>query len=260
MTESPFGALRAALGATAGSEEEIAGVRVDPGRLERCGIPEIVYCTNKPVEAIAQACLRLAGASGRVIATRCEPAAHEAVAPILQERGLSVEFDSVARVMIAAVKGSTHPEPTGRIGLLTAGTSDWPVALEAKIVAEEAGCDVCAYRDVGVAGLHRLVQPLEDLIEFDPDAIIIAAGMDGVLPSVVSGLVDVPIIGLPTSTGYGHGGAGEGALTTMLQSCAPGIAVVNIDNGVGAGAMAALIARRATRHDADRLLHRRSTA
>ena len=99
--------------------------------------------------------------------------------------------------------------------------------------------------DVGVAGLHRLVSPLRNMIAFDPDALIVAAGMDGVLPGVISGLVPIPIVALPTSTGYGFGGEGLGAMTTMLQACAPGIAVVNIDNGVGAGVMAGLIANRA---------------
>src|SRR5947199_941251 len=107
------------------------------------------------------------------------------------------------------------------------------------------GCQVTCIYDVGVAGLHRLVEPLRDLLSNGVDAIIVAAGMDGALPSVVAGLVDVPVIGLPTSVGYGLGGGGMGALTSMLQTCAPGLAVVNIDNGIGAGAMAGLIAARA---------------
>jgi NCAIR mutase (PurE)-related protein len=127
---------------------------------------------------------------------------------------------------------------------MTAGTSDWPPAAEAKAVVEAMGCRVVVYRDVGVAGIHRLVAPLEAVVRAEADVLIVAAGMDGVLPSVVSGLVDLPVIGLPTSTGYGVGGEGHGALTTMLQSCAPGIAVVNVDNGVGAGATAGRIARR----------------
>ena len=107
------------------------------------------------------------------------------------------------------------------------------------------GCEVCLAHDVGVAGLHRLVEPLRHFLEDrDVDAIIVAAGMDGALPSVVSGLVAVPVIGLPTSVGYGMGGKGEAALLSMLQTCSPGLAVVNVDNGVGAGAVAALIANR----------------
>jgi NCAIR mutase (PurE)-related protein len=106
------------------------------------------------------------------------------------------------------------------------------------------GVEVTQVRDVGVAGIHRLVEPLERLISEGADALVVAAGMDGALPSVVAGLVAVPVIGLPTSVGYGYGGQGVGALMSMLQTCAPGLVVVNIDNGIGAGATAALIANR----------------
>jgi NCAIR mutase (PurE)-related protein len=133
----------------------------------------------------------------------------------------------------------------GRVGVITAGTSDVPWAEEAALLCREMGCQVTTVYDVGVAGIHRLWEPLHHLLdEARVDVIIVAAGMDGALPSVVSGLVDVPVIGLPTSVGYGMGGQGEAALLSMLQTCAPGMAVVNIDNGIGAGAMAGLIANR----------------
>jgi NCAIR mutase (PurE)-related protein len=131
------------------------------------------------------------------------------------------------------------------VALLTAGASDAPAADEAAWVAREMGCRIVRADDVGVAGLHRLEMPLRALRDARADVIIVAAGMDGALPSVVSGLVDIPVIGLPTSIGYGAGGGGVAALLSMLQTCAPGLAVVNIDNGVGAGATAALIANRA---------------
>ena len=131
--------------------------------------------------------------------------------------------------------------------MLTAGTSDVPVAEEAQVVAAEMGCEVVAFYDVGVAGIHRLAEPLRALREPPVDVIVVAAGMDGALPSVVCGLVDVPVIGLPTPIGYGLGGEGVAALMTMLQTCAPGLTVVNIGNGVGAGATAALIANRVAR-------------
>jgi NCAIR mutase (PurE)-related protein len=130
------------------------------------------------------------------------------------------------------------------VGIISAGTSDIPVAEEAAIIAEEMGCQVTCIYDVGVAGLHRLVEPLRNLLSSGVDAIVVAAGMDGALPSVVAGLVPVPVIGLPTSIGYGLGGKGIAALLSMLQTCAPGLSVVNIDNGVGAGTTAALIANR----------------
>ena len=135
-------------------------------------------------------------------------------------------------------------EKRGKIGIITAGTSDVPVAEEARIVAEEAGCDVLVSYDVGVAGIHRLFSQIRRMIEEDVKAIIVVAGMEGALPSVVAGLVDVPVIGVPTSVGYGVGTGGFAALNAMLQSCAPGIAVVNIDNGFGAGYLAGLINRQ----------------
>jgi NCAIR mutase (PurE)-related protein len=151
------------------------------------------------------------------------------------------------------VAGSGEPEPSGgRVTALSAGTSDLPVLEEAVAVAREMGVAVESFHDVGVAGIHRLTDPLQRLREFDPDCVIVAAGMEGALPSVVAGLVDVPVIGLPTSTGYGLGGDGTAAIMGMLQSCSPGLSVVNIDNGVGAGATAALISNRAARRTRER--------
>ncbi|MHA1401717.1 MAG: nickel pincer cofactor biosynthesis protein LarB, partial [Candidatus Heimdallarchaeaceae archaeon] len=126
----------------------------------------------------------------------------------------------------------------------TAGTSDIPVAEEARVVAEMMGCEVFMVNDVGVAGIHRLFEPLNDLLSKDIDVLIVAAGMEGALPTVVAGLVDVPVIGLPISSGYGYGGQGKSALMSMLQSCSLGVAVVNIDAGVSAGAFAAKVAKR----------------
>jgi len=131
------------------------------------------------------------------------------------------------------------------VGILTAGTSDVPAAEEAALLCHEMGCTVYTAYDVGVAGLHRLFDPLHKMLdEIQVDVLIVAAGMDGALPSVVAGLADVPVIGLPTSVGYGLGGGGQAALYSMLQTCAPGLSVVNIDNGIGAGAVAGLIANR----------------
>jgi len=137
------------------------------------------------------------------------------------------------------------PATGGRLGVVTAGSSDIPYAEEAMLVARHMGCRVSEVYDVGVAGLHRLFPPLRGLLDEGVDAIVVVAGMDGALPSVVAGLVNVPVIGLPTSTGYGAGGGGIAALLSMLQTCSPGLAVVNIDNGIGAGSMAALIANNA---------------
>jgi NCAIR mutase (PurE)-related protein len=137
------------------------------------------------------------------------------------------------------------PQVRGAVGVLAAGTSDVGVAGEAVAMIRAMEVDALTAFDVGVAGLHRLSAPLEEMRAAGVGALIVVAGMVGALPSVVAGLVAVPVIGLPTSTGYGFGGRGEAALMGMLQSCSPGLAVVNIDNGVGAGATAAMIARAA---------------
>jgi NCAIR mutase (PurE)-related protein len=151
----------------------------------------------------------------------------------------------VARALVASRPGTERQLRAGVVGILSAGTSDVPVAAEASLAAAEMGATVFEAWDVGVAGLHRLVTPLERFVRARTDVLVVAAGMDGALASVVAGLVDMPVIGLPTSVGYGLGAGGVGALTTMLQSCAPGLVVVNIDNGIGAGTTAALIANRA---------------
>jgi NCAIR mutase (PurE)-related protein len=130
---------------------------------------------------------------------------------------------------------------------MTGGTSDVVVAEEARTIAEEMGCEVITAYDVGIAGFHRHIKPLKRMLQEGVDAIVVVAGMEGALPSVIASLVDVPVIGVPTSVGYGFGAGGVGALTTMLQSCSPGMCVVNIDNGVGAGALAALIAHQVAR-------------
>ncbi len=160
--------------------------------------------------------------------------------------GKNLVFDVFGEGEIAVLhKRNYHPRQTGgKIGIIAAGTSDRRVAEAARVMAEQMGCQVITTYDVGVAGVHRLFPELEEMVEQGIDILIIAAGMEGALPSLVTGLVDIPVIGLPISTGYGLGGEGLGALISMLQSCSLGLAVVNIDNGIGAGAIAALFANR----------------
>ncbi len=136
----------------------------------------------------------------------------------------------------------------GRIGLMTAGTADIAIAEEARIFATEMGCDVFWAYDVGIAGIHRTLEALDVLLKEDVDVIIVVAGMDAVLPITVRGLVDLPVIGVPTSVGYGIGEKGMAPLMTMLQSCSPGLTVVNIDNGFGAASFAALSASRVAKY------------
>lgn len=243
----PFADLVAALD-DAPDPDGSPRVRVDPNREDRTGVPEIVLAERKSTPDLLAALRSLAVANGRALASRLQPH-HIADLEGFTDPDHTLTIDHEARMAILARHDRPEPPCGGAIAIVAAGTSDRTIAREAAIVAREMGCRVLEIHDVGAAGLHRLVAPLRHAMREGVDAIIVAAGMDGVLPTVVAGLVDVPIVGLPVSVGYGAGGAGEAALHTMLQSCAPGIAVVNIDNGVGAGAMAALIARRAARRD-----------
>ena len=212
---------------------------LDLGRSIRKGVPEVVYARGKSPAQVASICTTLLESSGRVIVSSPNQEHEAEIRATLPEAPIRHAGRSV-------VVGGGSPRPSGgRVGALSAGTSDLPVLEEALAVAREMGASVMSFHDVGVAGVHRLATPLEKLRGFDPDCLIVAAGMEGALPSVVSGLVAVPIVGLPTSTGYGLGGDGTAAILGMLQTCSPGLSVVNVDNGVGAGATAALIANRA---------------
>jgi len=246
---SPFDELREALCRADQqrnqSNTEIQSlVNVDPNRAHRAGIPEFVLAGNKASMEVTDALRRLVEANGRAMASRVRSEDIAAIQDVLQP-AISVDAYPTARVLVASRPGTERPNRGGVVGILSAGTSDVSVAAEASLAAAEMGATVLEAWDVGVAGLHRLVAPLERFVAARVDVLVVAAGMDGVLPSVVAGLVDVPVIGLPTSVGYGVGAGGVGALTTMLQSCAPGVVVVNIDNGIGAGSTAALIANRA---------------
>jgi NCAIR mutase (PurE)-related protein len=213
----------------------------DFDRSHRKGVPEVILADRKTVDqavAIARAFLKRAD---RAILSRVGPE----LEALLRAEFADVELEWVAPPRAAVLRrpGFVQPQTGGRVGIITAGTSDIPVAEEAALLCREMGCTVHTAYDVGVAGLHRLFEPLSALLDqHQVDVLIVAAGMDGALPSVVSGLVDVPVIGLPTSVGYGLGGGGIAALYSMLQTCAPGLSVVNIDNGIGAGAVAGLIA------------------
>ncbi len=224
--------------------EELSGrARLDLGRFLRRGIPEVVLASGKsPVDA-ARLAVAMAERQGQGLISRMSNAHRDALAEAANAGGMRVvDYGDSARVL----RPGFNAEPlAGKVGLLTAGTSDVPVAEEARMVVEACGLEARLEADLGVAGLHRFVGPLASTLEWGADVIVVAAGMDGVLPGLVCGLIELPVIGLPVSTGYGRGGAGEAALTTMLQSCSTGLVVVNIDNGVGAGAAAALVASRA---------------
>ncbi|WP_119066103.1 nickel pincer cofactor biosynthesis protein LarB [Rubrobacter indicoceani] len=214
---------------------------LDAGRRTRKGVPEVVYAPGKTPKQVAGICAALLEGEARVLVSGASEDTE-------RELRSSLPGVSARRAGGMLVVGAGEPEPSGgRVVALSGGTSDLPVLEEAVAVAREMGVRVEVRADVGVAGLHRLSEPLAMIKDFDPDCVVVAAGMEGALPTVVCSMVSVPVIGLPTSTGYGLGGDGTAAIMGMLQSCSPGLSVVNIDNGVGAGASAAMIANRAAR-------------
>jgi hypothetical protein len=195
----------------------IIDIRADPEREQRKGVPEIILGeTKEPGQIIAMA-RSLLSASGRAIISRVQPGFVEVLRESFQ--GYTFRIRENSRAVVIYRPDYVRRSTGGLIGVISAGTSDIPVAEEAALVAEEMGCTVTCIYDVGVAGLHRLMEPLRNLLSNGVDVIIVAAGMDGALPSVVAGLVPVPVIGLPTSIGYGMGGKGVAALLSMLQTC-----------------------------------------
>ena len=215
--------------------EQLAFAQVDHHRGLRQGHPEVVFCAGKTVEQVVAICERLAAASGTFLGTRATPEQAEA----LRRRFPLMDHNPLARTVHLAA-ADTGPGPSGgTILVVCAGTSDLPVAEEAAVVAGAFGHRVERLVDVGVAGLHRLLGATEQLSR--AAVIIVVAGMEGALPSVVGGLVKVPVIAVPTSVGYGAAFGGIAALLGMLNSCAAGVTVVNIDNGFGAAAAASRI-------------------
>ncbi|TFH43054.1 MAG: nickel pincer cofactor biosynthesis protein LarB [ANME-2 cluster archaeon] len=209
---------------------------IDPHRMKRTGIPEAIYAPGKDVDDLVNIAISHLEHEPTVIITR---ASDEQLDALKQKH--PVEWNRHARIAVLR-KDDFHVEPTGGvIGIITAGTVDIPVAEEAKVIAQEMGVKVHTVYDVGAAGIHRLFPPLGEMLEKGVDAIVVAAGREGTLPTIVSGMVDIPVIGVPVSSGYGAGGGGTAALHTMLQSCSV-LSVVNIDAGFVAGAYAARIA------------------
>jgi len=227
--------------------EEIEGIRLDHigdfacldlGRAMRCGMPEVVLAEGKDSAHLAQIAVRHAEVTGRCIITRVVPEQVVSVKNFAGDKGIEIQYHEAGGVLVLA-KGPAPKRTGGVVAVITAGTSDIRVAEEAKIIAEEMGCEVRTAYDVGAAGIHRLFPALKPLLT--AHVFIVCAGREGTLPAVVAGLVDKPVIGVPVSTGYGYMGEGRAALASMLQSCSV-IAVVNIDAGFTAGAFAARIA------------------
>jgi NCAIR mutase (PurE)-related protein len=215
----------------------------DHAREARRGIPEIIFGETKSPQVVAEIVSRVLSDRDVILVSRATREHLEAVQAVVD--GHQVRYEDRARMIV--VEKRKDRKKKGMVGILTAGSSDIGVAEEAKAVAEAMGCEVVTSYDVGVAALHRFMGPLMKMLESGVDVLVVVAGMEGALPTVVSGLTDVPVIGVPTSVGYGYGGKGEAALMGMLQTCSPGLVVVNIDNGVAAGATAALISLRCHR-------------
>jgi pyridinium-3,5-biscarboxylic acid mononucleotide synthase len=218
---------------------DLGFAHVDLHRRERCGFPEVIFCEGKASDWVSGVVRQLVDAGQDCLATRVNAE---------QSAELARQFpqgrqDRVARTFWLPV--AAPAAPAGQVLVLTAGTSDLPVAREAIVTAEALGASAQIIADVGVAGIHRLLRHRDQFA--GADAIVVVAGMDGALPSVVGGLVDCPVIAVPTSIGYGAAFAGVAPLLTMLNSCSANVVVVNIDSGFKAGYVAALIARRAAR-------------
>jgi len=222
--------------------EEMGFAKLDTHRELRSGFPEVIYCAGKPDEYLVSIFQKMYEKNGEVFGTRATAAQYELVRGVLAQ----VQYDSVSRILkIQENEKEAAAKRIGKIAVCTAGTADIPVAEEAAQTAEYFGSCVMRVYDVGVSGLHRLLAHIQTIQE--ANCVVAVAGMEGALASVIGGLVSNPVIAVPTSVGYGASMHGLSALLTMINSCANGIAVVNIDNGYGAGYMATQINRLAER-------------
>lgn len=213
--------------------DDLGFAKIDTHRDLRRGFPEVVFCMRKSVDQVAGIFAAAAGDERRIMATKATPDFFSAV----RAKCPDAVYREAAQIILSAELPQTVTKK--RVTVVSAGTSDIPVAEEAAVTAEVMGCPVDRLYDVGVAGIHRLLSNRETL--FQANVIIVVAGMEGALASVVGGMVDRPVIAVPTSVGYGASFQGLAALLAMLNSCAPGVAVMNIDNGFGAGYFAAIV-------------------
>ena len=214
--------------------EELGFAKIDTHRHERRGFPEAIFCGGKTPEQVAKIVRKMNEGDQNILATRADEITYKAVQSLTPE----AEYHQAARLIVVR-KETIDPDPDRYILVMTAGTSDIPVAEEAAITAELMGHRVERIFDVGVAGIHRLFAQQKKITA--ANVVVVAAGMEGALASVVGGLVSKPVIALPTSVGYGASFGGIAALLGMLNSCAAGVSVVNIDNGFGAGRLAGMI-------------------
>ena len=226
--------------------EEVGDLaKLDVFRKLRTGIVEVIYAENKSPDVLIEIIKSFLKRNKFAIISRYKEDQLQLIEKTyLKNQEYELDINDLAKTMIIKSVQFQFEKKGGIIGIITAGSSDIHVAEEAKVIAQAMGCKVLISYDLGIAGVHRIFQPLSDMIKNGVQVLIVCAGMEGTLPGVVAALVDIPVIGVPVSSGYGLGEKGIGALTTMLQSCSPGLLVVNIDNGFGAGASAALIANK----------------
>jgi len=215
--------------------------KFDIKRNERTGFPEAVFSPSKEYEDLLTIITNyLERSNDDLIITKLSQERYEKILKDIGEDSHIFDYNRRAQILVIR-KEIAKKEPIAKIGIITAGTSDINIAEEARVIVEEGGCEAITSYDIGVAGIHRLFPQIAHMVKEGVRVFIVCAGMEGALPSVVAGLVDVPVIAVPTSVGYGVGEGGRVAHDAMLQSCAPGIAVVNIDNGFGAGVFALTI-------------------
>jgi len=222
------------------SIEEIENfAKIDLGREARKGVPEVVFAERKENLEVKKIIRNVLKKTNSVVISRIPKKNFQDICDYCKKNDFKVSTGQNCTTILVYKKPLKKTK--GKIGIITAGTSDIGVAEESRLMCESMNCDCITSYDVGIAGLHRIFPVLKKFVKLDVDVIIVVAGMEGALASVVSSTVNVPIVGVPTSVGYGYGEKGVAALASMLQSCSLGLTVVNIDNGIGAGAAAAKI-------------------
>jgi len=216
--------------------------QIDTGRRNRKGIPEVILAERKELPDLKKIIKKTLTKNNEVLISRIKQKDYTKILEFAKKNKYKIKKGKNTTAVLVYKKN--NKKIGGKVGIIAAGTSDIGVGEEARLVCESMNCDCLSSYDVGIAGLHRIFPVLKQFIEAEVDIIIVVAGMEGALASIVTSVADVPVIGVPTSIGYGYGEKGVAALASMLQSCSLGLTVVNIDNGVGAGAAAANIANR----------------
>ncbi len=226
------------------SIEEVEGIaKIDINRRKRRGVPEVIFAETKELEDIKKIIKKTLEKTNSVVISRIKKDDYKKIMTFVKRLKVKIKTGKNSSTILLFKKPIKFQG--GKVGILTAGTSDIGVAEEARLMCEAMNCKCITSYDVGVAGIQRIFPILKKIVKEDVDCIIVAAGMEGALATLVSTMVDIPIIGIPTSVGYGYGEKGIAALASMLQSCSLGLSVVNIDNGIAAGGIAANIANRA---------------